>query len=178
MLRFKKKRVLYVAFNRVEMMNREIKKNVGLFSIVFRERERESQFEWMREFAPWIRHTSNYRISWRRFVRQMGNTLHRFRNWICRWPEVSTRPARWSRRWLWSTASPRSFHPHYTHTRTHIIFLLFRLCLLFSSRGCSVIWLQQQQQQQTHKKYRYNRHINYRWENKKHFDVCVWLPIR
>ena len=45
MLWFKKKRVLYVAFNRVEMMNREIKKNVGLFSIVFRERERESQFE-------------------------------------------------------------------------------------------------------------------------------------
>jgi hypothetical protein len=39
----KKKEVLYVAFNRVEMMNREIKTNVGLF--VFRERERESQFE-------------------------------------------------------------------------------------------------------------------------------------
>jgi len=81
------------------------------------------------KFAPWIRHTSNYQISWRRSVRQRGNILHRFRNSICRWPVVSIRLGRCCGPWLWLTGSPRSFHQHCARLNVKNVFAYVCVCV-------------------------------------------------
>lgn len=64
--------------------------------------------------GPEIHRMSNFRIWGRTSVRRTGNTRHRSRNSICKWPAASTRSIRCGTWSLWSIASPQNCHRHLT----------------------------------------------------------------